>query len=147
MPNYPKALQAYLDDFAFVGAREERVDFLIAIADEFSPVPPSVARKPYAEANRVVGCESEAFVWALDRPDGAVDFYFDVLNPQGLSAMAMSAILDQSCSGAPLEQVAAIDGEVVFAFFGRDISMGKGRGLTELVNAVVYEAKRRLNSA
>lgn len=147
MPNYPAALQAYLDDFAFVGAREERVDFLIAIADEFSPVPASVARKPYAEANRVVGCESEAFVWALDRPDGTVDFYFDVLNPQGLSAMAMSAILDQSCSGAPLEQVAAIDGEVVFAFFGRDISMGKGRGLTELVNAVVYEAKRRLKSA
>lgn len=147
MPNYPAALQAYLDDFAFVGTREERVDFLIAIADEFSPVPASVARKPYDEANRVVGCESEAFVWALDRPDGAVDFYFDVLNPQGLSAMAMSAILDQSCSGAPLEQVAAIDGEVVFAFFGRDISMGKGRGLTELVNAVVYEAKRRLKSA
>ena len=147
MPNYPDALQAYLDDFAFVGSREERVDFLIAIADEFSPVPASVAVKPYAEANRVVGCESEAFVWALDRPDGTVDFYFDVLNPQGLSAMAMSAILDQSCSGAPLAQVAAIDGEVVFAFFGRDISMGKGRGLTELVNAVVYEAKRRLKSA
>lgn len=147
MPNYPKALKAYLDDFAFVGTREERADFLIAIADEFSPVPSSVAVKPYSEANRVVGCESEAFVWALDRPDGTVDFYFDVLNPQGLSAMAMSAILDQSCSGAPLEQVAAIDGEVVFAFFGRDISMGKGRGLTELVNAVVYEAKRRLKSA
>lgn len=147
MPNYPDALQAYLDDFAFVGSREERVDFLIAIADEFSPVPASVAVKPYAEANRVVGCESEAFVWALDLPDGTVDFYFDVLNPQGLSAMAMSAILDQSCSGAPLAQVAAIDGEVVFAFFGRDISMGKGRGLTELVNAVVYEAKRRLQSA
>ncbi len=147
MASYPPALQEYLDDFGFISTREERVDYLIAIADEFTPVPPTIASKPYAEANRVIGCESEAFVWAIDRPDGKLDFYFDVLNPQGLSAMAMSAILAQACSGASLEQVAAIDGEVVFTFFGRDISMGKGRGLTELVNAVVYSARRRLKSA
>ena len=144
MSSYPPKLQEYLDDFAFITTREERVDFLIAIADEFRPVPASIATKPYDEAQRVVGCESEAFVWAVDRSDGTVDFYFDVLNPQGLSAMAMSAVLAQSCSGTALEQVAAIDGEVVFHLFGRDISMGKGRGLTELVNAVVYAAKKRL---
>ena len=147
MADYPEILQQYLDDFSFITSRDERVDFLIAIADEFKPVPASIANKPYDEAHRVIGCESEAFVWAIDRSDGALDFYFDVLNPQGLSAMAMSAILDQSCSGVPLEQVAAINGEVVFTFFGRDISMGKGRGLTELINAVVYQAKRRLNTA
>ena len=145
MANYPPKLQEFLDDFEFITSREERVDFLIALADEFQPVPESVASKPYDEANRVIGCESEAFVWAIDRSDGSVDFYFDVLNPQGLSAMAMSAILDQSCSGAAIEQVAAIDGEVVFTFFGRDISMGKGRGLAEIINAVVYQARRRLS--
>ena len=147
MADYPPILQEYLDDFDFVTSREERVDFLISIADEFEPVPATIASKPYDEAQRVIGCESEAFVWALDRDDGTLDFYFDVLNPQGLSAMAMSAILDRSCSGAPLEQVAAINGEVVFTFFGKDISMGKGRGLTELVNAVVYQARQRLKSA
>ena len=147
MADLPPKLQEYLDDFGFVTSREERVDFLIDIADEFEPVPASVASKPYDEAQRVIGCESEAFVWALDREDGTLDFYFDVLNPQGLSAMAMSAILDRACSGAPREQVAAINGEVVFTFFGRDISMGKGRGLTELVNAVVYQARQRLKSA
>lgn len=146
MPGYPVKLQDYLDDFAFISTRDERIDFLIAISDDFEPVPASIATKPYAEAHRVIGCESEAFVWAIDRPDGRLDFYFDVLNPQGLSAMAMCAILDQCCSGAALEQVAAINGDVVFTFFGKDISMGKGRGLTELVNAVVYAAKQRLNS-
>ncbi len=146
MANYPPKLQEYLDDFGFISSREERVDYLIDIADEFKPAPASIATKPYDEANRVIGCESEAFVWALDRADDTLDFYFDVLNPQGLSAMAMSAILAEACSGAPLDQVAAINGEVVFTFFGRDISMGKGRGLTELVNAVVYQAKRRLHS-
>ncbi len=144
MPNYPAKLQEYLDDFAFVGSREERIDFLISISDEFRPVPESIAAPPYDESRRVVGCESEAFVWAVDREDSRLDFYFDVLNPQGLSAMAMSAILEQSCSGAPLEQVAAIDGEVVFTLFGKDVSMGKGIGLTALVHAVVYEAKKRL---
>ena len=146
MASYPPKLQEYLDDFSFISSREERVDYLIAIADEFKPVPATVATQPYSEANRVVGCESEAFVWAIQRRDGTLDFHFDVLNPQGLSAKAMSAILEQSCSGAQLEQVAAINGEVVFSFFGREISMGKGRGLTEIINAVVYEAKRRLSS-
>ncbi|MCY4021070.1 MAG: SufE family protein [Chloroflexi bacterium] len=146
MPGYPPKLQDYLDDFGFISTRDERIDFLIAISDEFEPVPASVATKPYEEAHRVIGCESEAFVWAIDRPDGTLDFYFDVLNPQGLSAMAMCAILDQSCSGVALEQVAAINGEVVFTFFGKDISMGKGRGLTEIINAVVYAANQRLAS-
>jgi len=146
MASYPPKLQEYLDDFGFISSREERVDFLIDIADDFQPVPATVAEKRYDEAQRVIGCESEAFVWAIDRPDGTLDFYFDVLNPQGLSAMAMSAILDHACSGAPLDQVAAINGEVVFMFFGRDISMGKGRGLTELINAVVYQARQRLHS-
>ena len=146
MADYPPKLQEYLDDFGFIASREDRVDYLIDIADEFTPVPASIATQPYDEGRRVIGCESEAFVWAIDRPDGTLDFYFDVLNPQGLSAKAMSAILDQSCSGAPLTQVAAINGEVVFTFFGKDISMGKGRGLTELINAVVYEARLRLHS-
>ncbi len=146
MPGYPPKLQEYLDDFAFISTRDERIDFLIAIADDFKPVPAAVAAKPYEEAHRVIGCESEAFVWALERPDGRLDFHFDVLNPQGLSAMAMCAILEQSCSGAPLEQVAAINGDVVFTFFGRDISMGKGRGLTEIINAVVYAANQGLAS-
>ncbi len=146
MPDYPPKLQDYLDDFAFISTRDERIDFLIAIADEFEPVPAAVAAKPYEEAHRVIGCESEAFVWAIERPDNRLDFHFDVLNPQGLSAMAMCAILEQSCSGAPLEQVAAINGDVVFTFFGRDISMGKGRGLTEIINAVVYAANQGLAS-
>lgn len=144
MANYPEKLQEYIDDFGFITSRDERADYLIQISDEFKRVPEDIATQPYDEANRVVGCESDAFVWAVDREDGTLDFYFDVLNPQGLSAMAMAAILDQACSGAPLEDVAAIDGEVIFTFFGRDVSMGKGRGLSGIVNTVVYEAKKRL---
>ena len=144
MPEYPAALQEYLDDFALISSREERIEYLIALADEFTPVPATIASKPYDEARRVVGCESEAFVWAVERGDGRLDFYFDVLNPQGLSAMALSAVLTESCCGAPLEQVAAIPGDVVFQLFGKEISMGKGFGLTALLNTVVYHARERL---
>ncbi len=83
-------------------------------------------------------------VWAIEQEDGTLKYYFDVLNPQGLSAMAIGVILDEACSGAPLDQVASINSEIVFDFFGRDISMGKGQGLMGIVNMVAYEAKRRL---
>jgi len=147
MANYPEKLQQYIDDFSFVSTREERMDFLIHIADDFEKVPDSIATEPYDESHRVKGCESEAFVWAIDREDGTLDYHFDVLNPQGLSAMAMSSILKDSCSGAPLENVAAIDTEVIYTFFGKDISMGKGQGLMGIVNTVVYEAKKRLKNS
>ena len=39
MADYPPKLQEYLDDFDFVTSRDERVDFLIDIADAFQPVP------------------------------------------------------------------------------------------------------------
>ena len=35
MADYPPKLQEYLEDFSFISTREERVDYLIAIADEF----------------------------------------------------------------------------------------------------------------
>ncbi len=148
MPEYPAKLQEALDDFSYITTRTERQDFLIQIADQFSDVKviPDVAMQPYDETHRVPACESDAFVWAVDNPDGTLHFYFDVLNPQGLSAMAMATLLGQTCSGAPLEQVANISTEIVFDFFGKDISMGKGQGLMGIVNVVAIEARRRLKS-
>lgn len=148
MPEYPAKLQAALDDFSYITSRSERQDFLIQIADQFNDVKvrADIATQPYDEAHRVPACESEAFVWAVENPDGTLRYYFDVLNPQGLSAMAMATILGQTCSGAPLEQVANLSTEIVFDFFGKDISMGKGQGLMGIVNVVAIEARRRLKS-
>jgi sulfur transfer protein SufE len=146
MSNYPEKLQELVEDFESITDRTERQEYLIEIADRFpeSRVPPEIATKPYPEEHRVPACESEAFVWAEENPDGTLKYYFDVLNPQGLSAMAMSVILDESCSGAPLQQVASVEAGVVFTLFGREISMGKGQGLMGIVNMVAHEAKKRL---
>jgi cysteine desulfuration protein SufE len=147
MPDIPHKLEELLDDFASMTDRSERQEYLIEIADRFPEVrvPPDIASKPYPEDHRVPACESEAFVWAKEQPDGTLKYYFDVLNPQGLSAMAMSVILDDTVSGQPLEQVASISPEMVFTLFGREISMGKGQGLMGIVQMVKHEAKKRLN--
>lgn len=146
MTTIPPALADILDEFSTISDRHERAEILIETADRFaaSRVPADVAVQPYADANKAPACESEAYVWAVDRPDGTVKFYFDVLNPQGLSAMALSVILDETLSGAPLEQVAAVSDEIIFTLFGREVSMGKGAGMMGIINLVRHEAKQRL---
>lgn len=147
MAEYPAKLQETIEDFSFVTTRQERQQYLIQLADEFKDVkvPSDIAEQPYDESHRVPACESDAFVWWDKNDDGTLQFYFDVLNPQGLSAMAMAVILGQSCSGAPLEQVAEINDDVVFEFFGKTISMGKGRGLMGIVNMVKAAAVQNLS--
>lgn len=147
MTRYPAKLTEIVEDFSQITDRNERAEYLIEIADRFPAVrvPPEIAAKPYDESHRVPACESDAFVWSHENPDGTLQFYFDVLNPQGLSAMAISVILAETCSGQPLDQVAALETNIVFALFGREISMGKGQGLMGIINMVQHEARRRLS--
>lgn len=146
MSHYPAKLAELVEDFSQITDRNERAEYLIEIADRFPTVrvPPEIATRPYDESHRVPACESDAFVWSRENPDGTLSFYFDVLNPQGLSAMAISVILQETCSGQPLDQVAALETSIVFALFGKEVSMGKGQGLMGIINMVQYEARRRL---
>ncbi|MEP7214891.1 MAG: SufE family protein [Anaerolineaceae bacterium] len=143
MTEAPRAFQDVLNDFAELD-RSERAELLIEFADEFSEVPASIARRPFAEENHVQRCESEAYVFPEELPDGTLKFHFAVENPQGLSAKAWSVILDETLSGKPLEEVAAVSPEAVLTVFGKDLSMGKGQGLMGITDMVTYAAKRRL---
>ena len=124
--------------------RGERAEMLVEYADQFTEVPADVAARPFPERSRAPRCESEAFVFATDQADGTLKLWFAVENPQGVSAKAWAAILDETLSGQPLEQVAGVPQETVFAIFGRDISMGKGQGLIGMLELVHHEARRRL---
>ena len=145
MAKYPEKLQELIDDFEFIEDRSERAAYLIELADKFEEVPERVATRPFPEENHVQRCESDAYVWAEEQPDDTLKFHFAVENPQGISAKAMSVILDESASGQPLEQVAEIPCDVVFKFFGKDISMGKGQGLMGIVSKVQELARERAN--
>lgn len=146
MAEMPEKLTELVEDMASITDRTERAEMLIEMADRFDEVrvPSTLATKPYDERHKAPACESEAYVWAVDQPDGSLKYYFDVLNPQGLSAMAMSVILGETVSGQPLDQVINVSDEIVFKIFGKEISMGKGAGLMGILKLVRAEARARL---
>jgi cysteine desulfuration protein SufE len=139
----PEPLADMVAEFDSVD-RGLRSEMLIEYADVFEEVPASVATRPFPEANRAPRCESEAYVFARERDDGTLKYWFAVENPQGLSAKAWAVILDETLSGQPLEAVARVPQEVVFRIFGREISMGKGQGMIGMLELVQFEARRRL---
>lgn len=126
--------------------RMERAQYLVELSDDFQTVPDHIATRPYPENRRVPKCESEAFVWAEDQSDGTLKFYYAVENPLGISARAMSVIMDETMSGAPLEQVASVPGDIVHQIFGRRLSMGKGEGLAAMVELTAFEAAKRMRA-
>ena len=145
MASLTEPLQRLVEDFAFVD-RTERMQLLVEYADKFPDVkvPESMATLPYDEENHVKRCESEAYVWAEETPDDSIKFYFDVLNPQGISAKAWAVIMDEGLSGQSLEAIADVDPQVIFELFGKDLSMGKGQGLMGMLDHVQSAARQRL---
>ena len=138
----PPSLQKLLDTFALFPDPADRTGLLLSYADRFTPVPPDVATRPYDHAHQVPECESEAYVWAVKKPDGTLKLYFAVENPSGVSAKALAAILDKTLSGLTPEEIEKISPAIVEQIFRQNISMGKGLGLMAMVNAVRALAAR-----
>ena len=119
----------------------DRTDLLLSYARQFKEVPPEIARRPFPANHQVPQCESDAYVWAMRRPDDTLQLYFAVENPSGVSAKALAAILDRTLSGLPASDIARVGPEIVERIFRQNMSMGKGMGLMSLVQAVQALAK------
>jgi len=145
MTALPEGLESLLEDFKFAD-RTERIDMLIEYADRFEEVPDRIAVRPFPEETHVQKCESDAYVWAEDLPDGTIKYHFAVENPQGLSAKAWAVIMDETLSGQPLDVVADTPCDIVFTVFGKDLSMGKGMGLMGITDMVTAYARQRLKA-
>jgi len=141
---YPAKLQKLIETFEAFPDRDIRAEMLIDYADRFREVPEEIATRPFPETDRVEYCESEAYVWAKENPDGTLKFYFAVENPQGISAKAMAVILDESLSGLAAEEIVEVPTDVAYKIFGKDLTMGKGLGLTGMVAMVKQVAGRFL---
>jgi cysteine desulfuration protein SufE len=137
---YPAKLQDLVDTFAMFDTAD-RTSMLLSYADQFKEVPPEVASPPFDRSHQVPQCESDAYAWAVKRPDGTLKLYFAVENPSGVSAKALAAILDRTLSGLPPQEIARIDPVLVEQIFRQNISMGKGMGLMSIVQAVQALAK------
>jgi len=133
---YPAKIQEFLDDLAMFPDRAERIDALISIGHRYKK-PDGV---PRTAETRVPGCESEVYVASVPEGEGR-KFLIAVDNPQGISAMAMAVVLDEGLSGEPPSEVGKVSEELVYEVFGRELSMGKSLGLTNLVRMVVSLGK------
>ena len=137
----PDKLQQILDTFDLFSDPTDRSSMLLSYADQFKEVPPEVATRPFDCNHHVPQCESDAYAWAVKRPDGTLKLHFAVENPSGVSAKALAAILDKTLSGLPAAQVAQVSPDIVERIFRQNISMGKGMGLMSMVQAVQALAK------
>ncbi len=135
----PPKLQEHLDNLALFPDRADRIEALIGLADEYQAR--AKAEVPRDAQHRVPACESEVYMSAAPFQEG-LRFQFAVDNPQGMSAMAMARILDDSLSGIPVDQVLSVPDDLVYIIFGRELSMGKSAGLMGMVQMVRAEAKR-----
>ncbi|QYK53128.1 MAG: SufE family protein [Fimbriimonadaceae bacterium] len=129
---YPEPIQGFIETLSFLEDRADRIQALIELSKSYQPAP---HEKPYPTENRVPGCESEVYTW-VSLKEGALDIEIVVDNPQGLSAMALAALLSEALQGKSPSSAESLDGELVFALFGRELSMGKSLGLTNLVQQV-----------
>jgi len=73
-------------------------------------------------------------MFARARGDGSYDFHYAIENPQGISAMAMASIIQQTLSGLPADEIKSIPVDIAYQIFGRTLSMGKGQGLMGMVS-------------
>jgi cysteine desulfuration protein SufE len=123
----------------------DRTNLLLSYADQFKDVPSEIARRPFPKSHQVPQCESDAYVWAMKKPDGTLQLYFAVENPSGVSAKALAAILDKTLSGLPASEIASVNCDIVEKIFRQNISMGKGMGLMAMVQAVAALARAAMN--
>jgi cysteine desulfuration protein SufE len=145
MSQYPEKLEDLLDTFAMFADQAERAQLLLGFSDQFQPVPPGVATRPFPKSHQIPQCESDAYAWAVSQPDRTLKLHFAVENPSGVSARALATILDRTLSGLPPEEVARVSPEIVERIFRQNISMGKGMGLMSMVLAVQALARRAMS--
>jgi len=144
MDEYPAKLNEIVEALSLISDQQERRDILIDYAERYKEVPPEIAMRPFSEENKVPFCESGVYVWTIRQAEGTLKFYFAVENPQGISARAMSAILDATLSGERPESIIKVDEDLVYKIFGQSLSMGKNMGLTGIIQRVIGDSRKFL---
>ena len=135
-------LQRLLETFDLFPDPADRTGMLLSYSDQFKEVPADIATRPFPREHLVPHCESEAYVWVVENPDGTMKLHFAVENPSGVSARALAAILDRTLSGLPPSDIAQVSPDIVERIFRQNISMGKGMGLMSMVQMVRALARR-----
>ena len=144
--NLPESLSELLSDFESITNPREKADMIRFYSDSFESVSTEIATRPYPDANLVASCVSKVYVWANPIENNVLSYHFAVENPQGVSAQALCAILDETLSGVSLDLVLQVPSDIVHIIFGKELSMGKLAGLTGIISAVKSFANQYINN-
>jgi sulfur transfer protein SufE len=106
----------------------EKQMLLLDYSDRFVRAPAKYSRD---KTRQVSHCESGVFVW-VDKKE-SVGVYFDVLNPNGVSARALCAVLQECFDGNWQHILTVDDEEFVSALFGDNVAMGRKQGLISVI--------------
>ena len=146
MGAFPEKLDDLLDMLDMIDDRSERMEILISYSERFKEVPSEIASKPYPDEHKVQGCESQAYVWVIPKDGHTFDYHFAVLNPQGISAMAMAVILKETLRGVEAETILNMPAKFANRIFGGELSMGKDMGLTGMVQLLQAQVRKLTES-
>lgn len=132
------ALQAIVDDLAFLDDWDERYRYLI----ELGRAMPKLPAHGYQDANKVNGCASQ--VWLLmqrnlDQTTLQIQGDSDALIVKGLVALVVAMF-----NNRPLSDIASMDAQGFFAQIGlRDhLTAQRSNGLASMVARIKAEAAR-----
>lgn len=105
MANLPPKLQEIVDDFASM-TREEKVETLVAYSESLPPLP-DYLKEAREKMEPVPECMTPVFLHTEARPDGGVEFHFDI-PPQSPTVRGLAAILANGLNGAKPEEIVSV---------------------------------------
>lgn len=131
------ALQALLDDFAFLDDWDEKYRYLIDLGKSLPPLP----QEAYTEANKVAGCASQVWLVLERARDGTLNLRgdSDALIVKGLVALVLTMF-----SGHSAELILRMDATALFRQIGLEshLTAQRANGLASMVARIKAEAAR-----
>lgn len=136
------AIDAIIDDFAFLDDWEDRYRYLIELGRDLPPMPEAA----HTDANKVRGCASQVWLESQVEQTGAGPVLrftgdSDAHIVRGLVAVALAFF-----SGRPAQEIVAADAQALFRQLGLagHLTPQRSNGLNSMVNRIKADAAAAL---
>ena len=108
MSELPEGLQTIVEDFQMMEG-QEKLEYLLELSERLPNLPEWLAGRRDS-MDQVHECMSPVFVYAQKRPDGTIDFHFDVPR-ESPTVRGYATILQEGLSGETAETISAVPTE------------------------------------
>ena len=108
MSELPEGLQTIVEDFQMMEG-QEKLEYLLELSERLPNLPEWLAGRRDS-MDQVHECMSPVFVYAQKRPDGGIDFHFDVPR-ESPTVRGYATILQEGLSGETAETISGVPTE------------------------------------